>query len=345
MANCLHALGILAARSGRIVLPPAGPAVPGAGQPARLATPMALAAQVPERLEGVRELVIVPVATRAERQVWNTLIASEHRQGLTTFAGAQMRYLVDSAHGWLGAAGFAAAALRLAAREHWMGWSDAQRRAHLDLVVCLSRFLIRPGCANLASHVLGRVLRRLPRDFRARYGYSPWLVETFVLPEHDGASLRAANFRHIGVTAGRGRQDRAHRQAAGVKAIYMYALRPDWRRRLGVPAEAPARRLKPGEGLASATWAAQEFGGAALGDKRLTARLVQSAELLAEYPGRAISAAARVAAAVDGYYRLIEQPADTEVTPERILAPHRARSVQRMHGQPTVLCIQDGSDL
>ena len=55
-----------------------------------------------------------------------------------------------------------------------------RRRAHLDLVVCLSRFLIRPGCANLASHVLGRVLRCLPRDFRARYGYSPWLVETFV---------------------------------------------------------------------------------------------------------------------------------------------------------------------
>ena len=345
VAGCLQVLGTLATRSERIVLPPAGPPVPGAGQPAKLATPVTLAEQVPERLESVRDLVIVPVATRAQRQVWNTLIANEHRQGLTTFAGAQMRYLVDSAHGWLGAAGFAAAALRLAARERWMGWSDAQRREHLDLVVGLSRFLIRPGCANLASHVLGRVLRRLPRDFRARYGYSPWLVETFVAPEHDGASLRAANFRRIGETAGRGRQDRAHRRAAGVKAVYLYALRPDWRRRLDLPAEPPVPRLEPGAGLASATWAAQEFGGAELGDKRLTARLVRSAELLAEYPGRAISAAAPSAAAVDGYYRLIEQPADTEVTPERILEPHRERSVERMRGQPTVLCIQDGSDL
>lgn len=77
-----------------------------------------------------------------------------------------------------------------------------------------------------------------------------------------------------------------------------------------------------------------------MGDKRLTARLAHGAELLAEYPGRAISAAA-----VDGYYRLIDQPADTKVTSKRILAPHRARSVQRMHGQETVLCIQDGSDL
>lgn len=75
----------------------------------------------------------------------------------------------------------------------------------------------------------------------------------------------------------------------------------------------------------------------------MTARLARSAELLAEYPGRAISAAAHNA--VDEYYRLIEQPADMEMTPARILAPHRARSVQRMRGQPTVLCIQDGIDL
>ena len=75
-----------------------------------------------------------------------------------------------------------------------MGWSHSQRRAHLDLVVGLSRFLVQGGCANLASHVLGRVLRRLPGDWQARYGYRPWLVETFVAADQDGASLRVANF-------------------------------------------------------------------------------------------------------------------------------------------------------
>ena len=148
--------------------------MPGGGQPAQLADGVGLIAQIPERLEDVRE--VVP----AQRRSWNTLIARAYRQGLTTFAGAQMRYLVGSAEGWLGALGFAAPALRLAARERWIGWSDAQRRAHLDLVVGLSRFLVRDGCANLASHVLGRALRRLPGDFRERYGYRPWLVETFV---------------------------------------------------------------------------------------------------------------------------------------------------------------------
>ena len=56
-------------------------------------------------------------------------------------------------------------------------------------------------------------------------------------------------------------------------------------------------------------------------DKRLTARLIKSAALLADYPGRAITGTAKSdAAAVDGYYRFIEQPADSQVTVESILA-------------------------
>ncbi|MDE2826716.1 MAG: IS4 family transposase [Bacteroidota bacterium] len=345
LAGCLKALRHLEQTSEGIVLPAAGGPRP-TGESAPLAAGVALAATVPERFEQVQGLTIEPVSERAGRAVWNTLIAREHRQGLTTFAGAQLRYLVGSTHGWLGALGFAAAALRLAARERWMGWSDAQRRAHLDLVVGLSRFLIRGGCANLASHVLGRVLRRLPQDFRQRYGYSPWLVETFCEAGQAGTSLRAANFVRIGETAGRGRQDRHKRRAAGVKAIYMYELERGWRRRLGLAWVDPAPTLEPGAGLAAGQWAQQEFGGAELGDKRLTARLVRSAALLAEYPGRAISANVRSdAAAVDGYYRLIEQPEKTAVTVESILAAHRQRSIQRMRSQRTVLCIQDGSDL
>ena len=81
---------------------------------------------------------------------------------MTEFAGAQMRYLVDLMRGWLGELGFAAAALRLAAGERWINWSNIQRRAHLNRVVGKSRFLVRGGCAHLARHVLGQA-RHLPR--------------------------------------------------------------------------------------------------------------------------------------------------------------------------------------
>ena len=49
---------------------------------------------------------IVPVTHRADRAIWNTLIALEHPRGVTMFAGAQLKYLIHSRHGYLGAVGF-----------------------------------------------------------------------------------------------------------------------------------------------------------------------------------------------------------------------------------------------
>ena len=101
-------------------------------------------------------------------------------------------------------------------------------------------------------------------------------------------------------------------------------------------------RWPPGEGLDAGSWAANEFGGAPLGDARLSARLVDSAHHMAQSPMRAITGAANGArAVVKGHYRLIDQPADSAVTVEHILAPHRERTQQRMHSEHTVLCVQD----
>ena len=83
-----------------------------------------------------------------------------------------------------------------------------------------------------------------------------------------------------------------------------------------------------------------------MGDKRLSARLVKSVGLLAAYPGQKIHAnSASDSTAINAFYRLIEMPAESAVTVENILAPHRERSVQRIRSQRTVLAIQDGTDL
>jgi hypothetical protein len=260
-----------------------------------------------------------------------------------------MRYLIGSAHGWLGGLGFGAAAIQLADRDQWIGWDGAKRGQHLHRVVAMSRFLIRPSvrCHHLASCVLGMVLRRIEADFDAQYGYRPWLIESFVETERfAGTSYQAANWIEIGKTKGRGRQDRGHDNGKSVKAIYVYPLAADFRRRLGGVEPLVAGALELAEGLEEDGWAEQEFGGAKLGDRRLSERLVQSVRTLATMPGQAFSGVARGDwAAVKGYYRLIDQPDDSEVTLEAILAPHRARTVQRMKAHPTVLCIQDGTDL
>ena len=344
-ASCHQALSDLEA-AGHLSLPPSR-CRGGVVRRARvLAQPVARACDVPSEVGELRDLALVRVETDEQLLVWNTLMAHEHPRGAGPFVGPQLRYLVGSAHGWLGGVGFAASARRLKARDVWIGWDDAHRRIHLHRVVGLCRCLIRPDvkCRNLASHVLGRAARAVGEDFERRYGYRPWLLETFVdEAEHRGTSLRAANWVRVGESSGRGRQDRTHAAPETPKAVYVYELEPAWRERLALPAPPP---LAPGDGLDAESWAGNEFAAAALGDARLSARLVESARHMALSPMRAITGATNGArAVVKGHYRLIDQPAEGEVTVENILAPHRARTLQRMGSQETVLCVLDGTSL
>jgi hypothetical protein len=346
-AGCLKALRELEA-AGRFTLP-APCTQTGPKAPRRLGTPVPGPEAVPAEVGDLQGLRLELVTTVAQRRLWTELMAREHPRGAGLLVGRQLRYLIGSAHGWLGGLGFGAAALQLAARDRWIGWTVPQRRAHLHRVVGLSRFLIRPSvrCHNLASRVLRLALGQLPGDFAARYGYRPWLVESFVdVSQVAGTCFRAANWRRVGQTRGRGRQDRDRRAAETVKDIYLYPLAPAFRVQVGLPAAGGRGPRGPAEGLEADAWAAQEFGGAPLGDARLSRRLVQSAAAQAAQPGRAFSGVAQGDwPAVKGYYRLIDHPDASAVSLAAILRPHRAQTLRRMQGQRRVLCVHDGTDL
>jgi Domain of unknown function (DUF4338) len=65
----------------------------------------------------------------------------------------------------------------------------------------------------------------LPRDWEAQYGYRPLLLETLVDAQRfAGTCYRAANWIHVGQTAGRGRMDRHTLRQEPVKNIYLYPL-------------------------------------------------------------------------------------------------------------------------
>jgi hypothetical protein len=347
--GCLKALRKLEAK-GCFQLPP--PRTKTAlGRPRRLESSVAPAEGVPATAGEVCSLALVLVETEEQLRIWNELFESEHPRGAGPLVGRQLRYLIGSEHGWLGGAAFASAALHLQDRDRWIGWNREQRLESLDRVLGLSRYLIRPSvdCHNLASHVLGLLLRRLPQDFEHRYGYRPALVETFVdESRHAGTCYRAANWTRIGLTAGGRRRQRGRRRRETKKVIYVYPLVDDFRVRLGVP---PGRGLGPlpfDTGLEGEQWAEQEFGGAPLGDRRLSRRLVVSASMQAENPGRAFCGIEQATGAmIEGHYRFIEQPETDEsaVTAENILLPHREQTLRRMQAHKTVLCIQDGTDL
>src|SRR5208337_1434160 len=111
-----------------------------------------------------------------ESKIWSALMSRYHYLGSGPICGAQIRYLVKSDQGYLGALSFSSPTFALACRDRYIGWTEAARRAHLEQVVCNSRFLLLPQVPHLASHVLSLALARLPTDWEQRYQTKPVLV-------------------------------------------------------------------------------------------------------------------------------------------------------------------------
>ena len=346
-SSCLKGLRDLEL-TGQIKLPKSQ-TTPGKKFPRRSASAILPATNVPCKVSDVVGLRLIQVRTKEEMQIWNELMISGHPLGAGPLVGRQLRYLVFSDHGWLGGFGFAAAALHLHARDRWIGWGRQARRENLHSVVCMNRFLIRPEihCRNLASKLLGMCMKIMSADFEDSYGYRPVLVESFADECYSGASYRAANWRWIGKTCGRGRQDRNREVAQSIKDIYVYPLDKDFRVRLGAEADSGLSPLTPWAGLDCTNWAEHEFGNAPLGDKRLSGRLVEIARAKALMPKCSFTGATGGEnSAVKAYYRLIDKPDDDlDVSMENILHSHREQTLRRMEGQETVLCVQDGTDL
>ena len=351
-SGCLVAIRELE-QKGHFVLPAANRSTKRKG-PKRLGKPVPEPVGVPDKVGKIKELQLVLVETDEHTRIWNELLIREHPRGTATFFGRQIRYLVESEQGWLGAIGFSSAALQLEDRDRWIGWDADLRRKHLHQISNMSRFLIRSciSCKNLASHLLGWAVRRFPKDFETRYSLTPLLLESFVDTHlHLGTCYQAANWQRIGHTKGRGRQGQVSDEPETIKDIYLYPLRKDFRTQLGLsedagPKDHELEAIEIVSGIDGGNWAENEFGGARIGDKRLTVRLIQSATDKAEKPGLAYCAAVNGNwKKTKGYYRMIDKPDDSAMTMENILLPHRNRTIQRMKGQDVVLCIQDGSDL
>src|SRR5208337_659309 len=144
-------------------------------------------------------------------------------------------------------------------------------------------------------------LHQVAHDWQERYGYRPLLVETFVEAERfTGACYRAANWREVGQTVGRGRQDREHRGGRAVKRVFLYALHAQARQRLG--GQAPAPPPPP------ADWAEGEFGGACLGNKRLGERLLTLARDFYARPQANLPQACQTRARTKAAYYFFEHP-------------------------------------
>jgi len=317
----------------------------------RLNRVVAAPERVPAQVEHVQGLQLIEVGTAEEQlfRTWNELMLTEHPLHDCRLVGRQLRYLIGSEHGWLGAVGFGSCALRLRARDEWIGWDSSTRKRFQERLVNMTRFLIRPQvhCQNLASRVLSLCLARVGSDFAARYGFEPWLLESFVdTAQYGGTSYQAANWLAIGTTAGLGRNAQGNRPSKTPKAVYVYELARDWRSRMGLPA--PSEKIKPvslEEAFHNGNWIEAEFGQAELGHQDRNQRLVRIATAKAQRPSAPYTECfAGNRHELKAYYRFIDTEAQ-EVNAQSILHGHRERTIGRMKKCERVLAIQDTSDL
>ena len=187
-------------------------------------------------LASLSPLQISPVHGASHQPLFRALLQRYHYLGYRGPVGENLKYLIYDRQGRvLSCVLFGAAAWTMACRDRFIGWERAERERHLVLLANNMRFLIMPWVrvSHLASHVLGRIARRISADWQAKYGHRVVLLETYVEQRRfNGTCYRAANWQYIGQTRGRSRNDRRKRLQVPVKSVWLYPLTAQFRSRL-----------------------------------------------------------------------------------------------------------------
>jgi len=171
-----------------------------------------------------------------KQAIFSRLIERHHYLSHRGTVGENMQYLISGGGGEpLACVLFGAAAWQCRARDGHIGWDAATRARGLAYVTNNTRFLLLPWVRvpHLASHVLGRIARRLSSDWQSKYGHPIHLLETFVdTSRFAGTCYRASNWRMVGATTGRTRQNKTMIPQSAPKAVWLYPLRKNFREAL-----------------------------------------------------------------------------------------------------------------
>ncbi len=149
--------------------------------------------------------------------------------------GEHLKVLVFAGERPVACFAWSSAPRHLAARDRFLGWSREARRRNLRFVTYNSRFLILPWVRvrHLASRLLGRMVRALAGMWEEAYHHPVWFAETFVDPTRfRGTCYRAANWRLLGTTTGRGKDDQTGKPNRSRKQVLGLPLTRRFRRLL-----------------------------------------------------------------------------------------------------------------
>lgn len=180
-------------------------------------------------------LDIRQVRRTPEEALFNGLMHHHHYLGYTQPVGEHLKYMVFAGARAIACMAWSSAPRHLGSRDRFIGWDAAARLANIRFVAYNTRFLILPWVTvpHLASHLLGRIARRLSADWQAVYAHPIYFVETFIDPQRfAGTCYRAANWTVMGQTTGRGKDAPTRQANRSIKDVLGYALVKDFRQRL-----------------------------------------------------------------------------------------------------------------
>jgi hypothetical protein len=179
-------------------------------------------------LKDLLPLSIEIVKAKDSLSLFSYLLTRYHYLSYSVTVGENMKYLIRDKLGRpVSCVLFGSSAWKVACRDGYLGWTKECRQSKLHLVTNNMRFLVMPWVrvAHLASHILGKIARRIQKDWVERYGHSVVLLETFVdTSRFRGTCYRAANWHYVGKTKGRSRNDRYNNMRVPVKDVYLYPL-------------------------------------------------------------------------------------------------------------------------
>jgi len=166
--------------------------------------------------------------------LFNYLVNQYHYLGFSRPVGEHLKYLVFWGERPVACLAWNSAPLKLTLRDEFVGAPRKAYAHNLHLIAYNSRYLIAPWVKvpHLASHLLGRIARRISADWQALYHHPIHLLESFVDVERfRGTSYRAANWLCVGRSAGRGTKSKSGDRTS-VKQLWVYPLRKDFRQKL-----------------------------------------------------------------------------------------------------------------
>ncbi|HOX58970.1 MAG TPA: ISAs1 family transposase [Candidatus Paceibacterota bacterium] len=153
----------------------------------------------------LRQMQVQLLVRPEDIQQCNQILVEEHYLHSAQLVGEQLRYAVVWQGRWLAVATWSAAALHLKARDGFIGWSQAQRRERLALVVNNSRLCVLPEChyPNLVSRFMKLMLGRLSVDWERVWQHPVALAESFVDPSlYPGTAYKVSGWTQLGYTRG-----------------------------------------------------------------------------------------------------------------------------------------------